>query len=133
MVELDRGNPFDILPMVLWQKELYAKRPQLKDLPAAVDVVKASDEFVASFAKGRQNEERYQKHIAGLMKSFHATADALAKSGVRVDAEVREMERQMKSAQTLEKAHRAYLLKLAGLGEGYGGGGYGEGKYGSGK
>jgi hypothetical protein len=110
MLNLAKGDPADVVQMVLWQKELYTTVPQLKDLAAAASVVKESDRFIAGYAKAKPGS--YSQHIGVLQKSFRATADALKKSGVDVSAEVAQLARPTKSVAALQKAHRDYLLKL---------------------
>jgi hypothetical protein len=115
MLQKAAGDPGDILQMVVWQRQLYSKVPDLKSLKVAKHVVEESDEFIKAFGNPRAHEDRYSQMIRELLKSFHETAESLGKMNLGLDPAVDEMEDHLKSPARLEKAHRDYLLKLAAL------------------
>jgi hypothetical protein len=109
------GNPLDIPQMVRWQRALYSTRPQLQDLSVAPGVVKASDGYLAELGRSKNEGARYAALLSGLMKSFHATADALGEQGSDVRPALDRLQRSLKGTPAaLEKAHREFLLALAG-------------------
>ncbi len=112
MIQKAKGDPADILQMVRWQRELYSQVPQLKQLPGSALVVKESQGFIAAFGKRERKADNYPELMRELLKSFHETADALAKAGVDAKNEVAAIEHDLGSLSALEKAHRDYLLKL---------------------
>ncbi len=101
--------------MVRWQKELYSTIPQLKQLQASAFVLNESQEFIADFGKRERGLDRYPELMRELLKSFHETAEALEKTSVRPEREIDQIENHLHSLNSLEKAHRDYLLKLQSL------------------
>jgi len=93
----------------------YSKVPQLQKLPLSTFVVKESQEFIDDFGKGERRADSYPELIRELLKSFRATAEAQEKDYPDLEKEVHAMEENLRSLNALEKAHRQYLLKLAGL------------------
>jgi hypothetical protein len=112
MLQLEKGDPADVLQMVRWQKKLYSTAPALKTLHSADFVVKESQEFIDDFGKRKRHADSYSELIRELLKSFHETAEALEKIGVKVEPEVDQIENHLNSVDALEKAHREYLARL---------------------
>jgi hypothetical protein len=112
MIQLEKGDPADVLQMVRWQMQLYSTVPALKGLHSAAYIVKESQEFIEDFGKRKRHADSYPELIRELLKSFHETAEALEKIGVKTEAEVHQMEDHLKSVDALEKAHRDFLAKL---------------------
>lgn len=115
MIQKTQGDPADILQMVRWQKELYSTIPQLKQLHASAFVLNESQAFIAHFGKRERGLDRYPELMSELLKSFHETAEALEKTSVRPEREIDQIENHLHSLNSLEKAHRDYLLKLQSL------------------
>jgi len=112
MLQLEKGDPADVLQMVRWQKQLYSTISTLKGLHSADFVVKESQEFIDDFGRHKRHTDSYPELIHELLKSFHETAESLEKIGVKVEPEVDQMEDHLKSVDALEKAHHDYLAKL---------------------
>jgi hypothetical protein len=115
MIQLEKGDPADVLQMVRWQKELYSSVSTLKALHCADFVVRESQEFIDDFGKRKRHTDSYPQLIRELLKSFHETAEALEKVGVKTEFELHRMEDHLKSMDALEKAHREYLTRLQAL------------------
>jgi hypothetical protein len=112
MIQLEKGDPADVLQMVRWQMQLYSTVPALKGLHSAAFILKESQEFIDDFGKRKRHADSYPELIHELLKSFHETAEALEKIGVKTAAEVDQMEDHLKSVEALENAHRDFLAKL---------------------
>jgi hypothetical protein len=72
-------------------------------------------ETIDIYEKRKANGDDYQHLLSKLLVSFHETAEALERVSVHVEPQVGKIERHLKSAAALEKAHRDYLLKLDSL------------------
>jgi hypothetical protein len=115
MLQKQQGDPADILQMVLWQKQLYSTVPRLTSLKAAKHVVDESNEFIKSYDHPGAHPETYAEMIHELRGAFHETAEALECEKIHLEPLVNEMEHHLKELGPLEKAHRAFLLKLQGI------------------
>jgi len=113
MREIAKGNPFDILPTVRWQRELFATVPRLKALDVSAEVVKQSETFIDGYGSGKSDAGRYAALLASLQKPFQATAAALRKEGIDAGAALADLQGQRKASPgAQQKAHRAFLLVL---------------------
>ncbi len=115
MLQKEEGDPDDILQMVILQRELYSTMHDLNQFKGSKFVVEESDEFIKSYRKHFAHEDTYPQLIRELMKNFRETAEAMEKQNIKVEPEIEEMEHHLGSPAKLEKAHRAYLLKLQSL------------------
>jgi hypothetical protein len=113
MLQKEEGDPADILQMVRWQKQLYVSKPQLQNLPAARRVEAESERFIGDYARRVMDTDAYRGLLRNLVFSFHETAESLDRLQIKIGPELRELEEHLgRSAGSLEKAHREYLVKL---------------------
>jgi hypothetical protein len=106
-LQLQKGDPADILQMVRWQKQLFRQQPDLVKLPCATDLVAASTEFLKGRESGALTNAAYPKLLASVSKCLR---EGVLAKGSKIDTE-RAFE--SKDLAALEKEHRAYLLALA--------------------
>jgi len=100
MLQLEKGDPADIIQMVRWQKQLFLRHPKLSQLACALKVVAASDEFLRGRENGKLTNSAYPK----LLKEVGACLrEAAGAHGSLTGTDLA----------TLEKEHRAYLLELS--------------------
>ncbi len=100
MLQLDRGDPADIMQMVRWQKQLFRQQPNLAQLPCAPKVVDASTDFLHGRETGHLTNHAYPhllQEVAGCLGQA---------AGAHGDLKASDLA-------TLEREHRAYLLALA--------------------
>ncbi len=113
MLQKEEGDPADILQMVRWQKQLYVSKPQLQNLPAARRVEAESERFIGDYARRVMDTDAYRGLLRNLVFSFHETAESLDRLQIKIGPELRELEEHLgRSAGSLVKAHREYLVKL---------------------
>lgn len=110
MLQLDRGDPADILQNVSWQRELYRRAPALRGLRRATELEERSRAFSQAFAAREAGRQGYQRLIEALVPCFRDTAEALPR--LRLDRHIAEMIRRLEDQTALQKAHREYLLAL---------------------
>ena len=115
MAQKAEGDAGDALQMVRWQKKLYSTVPQLRELAVSGFVVQESQEFIDDFGKRKRGVDGYPELMRELMKSFRTTAETLETIRPELEKNIRMMEENLSSPNALEKAHREYLLNLAGL------------------
>ncbi len=115
MLQKLKGDTADILQNVRWQKELYQKTPQLKEIGVSEPVAERCEEFITGYAAGRISNDDYPKFIRSLFDSFQMTAKGLDNWELRLEQDIEEMARSLGSPTALQEAHRAYLLKLQSL------------------
>ncbi|HYR91649.1 MAG TPA: hypothetical protein VE422_46785 [Terriglobia bacterium] len=112
-LQLERGDPADILQNVLWQQDLYRRLPSLRKLECAKEIAERSRAFVQAFGGREGGTHGYQRHIEGLLHCFQDTAKALPNLGL--EKRIEEITRQIGDQTSLQKAHRQYLLVLEAL------------------
>lgn len=116
MLQKAEGDPADILQMVRWQAEIYLSKTQLRNQPEARHVEDESAEFIKNYGKHKSVDIAYRDLLVKLVHSFHETAESLEKSGVKIEPELHNLEEHLVlPLNTLEKAHREYLIKLQSL------------------
>ena len=100
MLQLQHGDPADIVQMVSWQKQLFQQLPKLSRLACAPKVVEASNEFLRGRQSGKLTNAAYPKlleEVGGCLR------EAVGAQGSLTGPDLA----------TLEKEHRAYLLELS--------------------
>jgi len=112
MLQKQQGDPADILQMVMWQKKLYSTVPRLSSLKAARHVIEESDEFINSYDHPGPHEEMYSHMLRELRGALHETAEALECEKLHLEPLVDDIEHHLSQTGPLEKAHRAFLLRL---------------------
>jgi hypothetical protein len=100
MLQLEKGDPADIMQMVRWQKQLFERHPKLSRLPCAAKVVAASTEFLRSRESGKLTNKAYPKFLAEVGPCLREAGGA--------HGDLRDP-----NLATLEKEHREYLLALS--------------------
>lgn len=99
-LELEKGDPADIMQMVHWQKQLFRQRPKLAELKCSPKVVEASTEFLRGRESGHLTNQAYPKLLDEVRECLREAAGTLGNlAGSDLAA--------------LEKEHRAYLLALS--------------------
>ena len=109
-LQLERGDPADILQNVRWQEDLYGRTPALRRLECAAKVSQLSRAFIHAFAERGSGTTTYRKLIEELLPCFKQTADALPRLGL--GRHITEMTRRIEHPTALQKTHRDYLLAL---------------------
>jgi hypothetical protein len=109
-LQLEHGDPADILQNVRWQEDLYGRTPALRRLECAAKVSQLSRAFIHAFAERGSGTTTYRKLIEELLPCFKQTADALPRLGL--GKHITEMTRRIDDLTALQKAHRDYLLAL---------------------
>jgi len=102
MLQLEKGDPADIMQMVRWQKQLFRQQPKLAELKCAPKVIEASTEFLHGRESGRLTNTAYPKlleEVGGCLREAAGAQGDLKSSDLAM----------------LEKEHRAYLLALSKL------------------
>jgi hypothetical protein len=103
MVQLDRGDPADIMQMVRWQSQLFRTQANLRGLACAPDVVKLSNTFLSARQSRTLSNAAYPKLLVD--------ASPCLRAGLGPSATVPSFAGSDLAA--LEKSHRAVLLALA--------------------
>ena len=109
-LQLERGDPADILQNVRWQDELYGRTAALRKLECAERLSEVSRAFIDAFGERESGPEAYPTLIKQLLACFEQTAQALPR--LRLEKPIAEMQRQLEDMTALQKAHREYLLAL---------------------
>ena len=100
MLQLEKGDPADIMQMVRWQKEIFQHHPKFSKLGCAQKLVEASTNFLRAREQGKLTNSAYPKFLEEVGGCLREAAGA---QGDLTDSDLA----------TLEKAHRAYLLALS--------------------
>ncbi|HEX3125916.1 MAG TPA: hypothetical protein VH394_01165 [Thermoanaerobaculia bacterium] len=108
MLQKAQGDPADVLQMVRWQESLYRTQPVLQRLDCSAPVVKASQEFIGTYSRRRQ--QVYPALLRELSACFHQTAKRMG--SYKLEQAAAALDRPNLSLAALEKAHREYLLAL---------------------
>ncbi|TML86695.1 MAG: hypothetical protein E6G08_11635 [Actinobacteria bacterium] len=115
MLELEPGDPADILQNVRWQRDLYADMPFLRELGCSREVLKYSDDFIRGFERRASTNADFPDLIRRLLRCFEETARAAGRPRLRLSDEVRAIEDAGDELAGLQRAHRGFLLKLSTL------------------
>jgi len=100
MLQLEKGDPADIMQMVRWQKEIFQHHPKFSKLACAQKLVEASNQFLRGREQGKLTNSVYPKFLEEVGGCLREAA------GARGDLTGSDLA-------TLEKAHHAYLLALS--------------------
>jgi hypothetical protein len=114
MLQKNRGDAADIAQTVAWQADLYSQVPQLQALNAAGRLVQRSREFVEAYGVRNATNADYPPLLRSLLGAFRETAAGL-QNALPLAADIDDIERTLDSPVDLQRAHRAYLLKLESL------------------
>lgn len=100
-LQLQKGDAADIMQMVRWQQQLFAREPRLARLPCTPKLLEASRAFLNARATGKTtNQEGYPR----LIEMTGACLREAAGGGPELKGS---------DITALEKAHRGYLLALS--------------------
>jgi hypothetical protein len=99
-LQLQKGDPADIMQKVRWQKQLFEHHPKLSRLPCAGKIVAASAEFLHSRENGKLTNSAYPQLFAEVGPCLREAA------GAHGDLNGFDLA-------TLEREHREYLLALS--------------------
>jgi hypothetical protein len=100
MLQLQNGDPADIVQMVNWQKQLFRQQPKLAQFKCSPKVVEASSEFL----NGRQSRKLTNRAYPKLLEQIRGCLQEAA--GPHGDLAGDDLAK-------LEKEHRDYLLALS--------------------
>jgi hypothetical protein len=103
MLQLEKGDPADIIQMVRWQKQLFQRHPKLSRIGCASKVVAASNEFLHGRETGKLTNSAYPKLLEEVRGCLREALGAQGAQGSLTSSDLA----------TLEKEHRAYLLALS--------------------
>ena len=99
-LQLQRGDPADIVQMVRWQKQLFRQNQKVAQLACAPKVIDASSEFIEGRESGKLTNREYPEHLKRVVSCLREAAGIFGGlEGTDFGA--------------LQKEHRAYLLALA--------------------
>lgn len=115
MRQLSQGDTADILQNVRWQKDLYVRVPQLVQLGCSGALREQSEKFITAYGERKAGNRDFPELIRNLLECFRETAQALTDNKLGLEEDIAEMERNLSDPTPLQKAHRAYLLKLQSL------------------
>ncbi|MFQ5824967.1 MAG: hypothetical protein ACE5JB_13005 [bacterium] len=115
MLQKLQGDPADILQNVRWQKDLYSKIPQLKELEFTGNLLEMSQQFILDYQSRKIDNNDYLVFIRRMLQIFRNTATELKDKNLQLEQDIFNMERNLDSPTALQKAHRGYLLKLQSL------------------
>ena len=101
MLQLEKGDPADIIQMVRWQKHLFQRHPKLSRISCASKVVAASSEFLHGRETGKLTNSNYPKLLDEVRLCLLEAA-----GGAHGDLTSSDLA-------ALEKEHRAYLIALS--------------------
>ncbi len=113
MLQLEQGDPADILQNVRWQRDLYAEVKALSELSCARDVRKLCEDFIGRI----ERREATYADFPALLKRFRKCLDATARARprLRLADDLRRLDEAGDSLAALQRAHRLVLLKLSTL------------------
>jgi hypothetical protein len=114
MLQKAKGDSSDILQMVRWQRELYENRATLARLGCSSQVKDESAKFIRGWGI-KADPDSYPRLLASLNRCFRRTAEVLEKGREDIERAVDGIEDAVEDKRSLavvEKAHRAYLLKV---------------------
>jgi hypothetical protein len=112
MLQLEAGDPADILQNVRWHRELYADVKALSKLRSAGATRKLCEEFVLRIERREGTYTDFPALLKRLRKSLDETAQAQPR--LRLADDLKELEAG-NSLAALQRAHRGVLLKLSTL------------------
>ena len=116
MLQLDAGDPADILQNVRWHGDLYANVKALTELKNARDTNELCDEFIRRIERREGTYADFPALLERLRKGLDEAAEALPR--LRLAAELKQLDAAGDSLAALQRAHRAVLLKLSTLRKG---------------
>jgi hypothetical protein len=113
MLQLEDGDPADILQNVRWHRELYAEVKDLSGLSIARQVRKLCDDFIGRIERREATYADFPALLKRLRKSLDETARALPR--LRLAGALKALDEAGDSLAALQRAHRQVLLKLSTL------------------
>jgi hypothetical protein len=116
MLQLEEGDPSDILQNVRWHRELYADVNVLSELKSARETRKLCDEFIRSIERREGRYADFPGLLERLRKGLDETAQTLPR--LRFAGDLRRLDEAGDSLAALQRAHRGVLLKLSTLRKG---------------
>lgn len=109
MIQLRNGDTADILQMVRWQLDLFAKR--LPNLDCSRDLQRDSQAFIEAFTVRRAGVREYPQYLGQQLRCLSETARLLGCGG-ELERRAGALAKVLDSPTMLQKAHREYLLAL---------------------
>jgi hypothetical protein len=116
MLQLEEGDPADILQNVRWHRELYADVKALSKLKSAGATRKLCDEFTRRIERREGTYADFPGLLKRLRKSLDETAQALPR--LRLAGDLKRLDEAGNSLAALQRAHRGVLMKLSTLRKG---------------
>ena len=116
MLQLEEGDPADILQNVRWQGELYADVEALSELNSARAMRRLCDEFIGRIERREGTYADFPALLKRVRKGLDETARALPR--LRLAGDLRRLDEAGDSLAALQRAHRGVLLKLSTLRKG---------------
>jgi hypothetical protein len=116
MLQLEEGDPADILQNVRWHRELYGDIKALTKLKSAGATRKLCEEFTRRIERREGTYADFPELLKRLRKSLDETAQALPR--VRLAGDLKRLDEAGNSLAALQRAHRSVLLKLSRLRKG---------------
>lgn len=108
LLDKAKGDTADILQNVYWQRDLYRKAGNLREI--APKVVEASTNFIQAFESRKLDGGAFHELVAQLNGSYRDTAGLL--KNATLDQKLAAMEKVGDNPQLLQGAHREFLLEL---------------------
>jgi hypothetical protein len=105
-LQLQNGDPADIVQMVRWQKHLYQRQPNLAKLSCANDLIATSTEFLHGRESGKLTNAAYPRLLSEVSKCL---VQGIKEQGGKL-SDLPSFE--SNDLATLQKRHRAHLLAL---------------------
>jgi len=112
MIQKANGDPADFLQMVSWQTSLFSKLPKAVALSHNNAVLEESYAFITAVRQRRLSVKNYPDLLNKLLPSFRATAKVM-KGNLETKVSALERGIRSKDLNTIEKAHRDFLLELS--------------------
>jgi hypothetical protein len=116
MLQLEQGDPADILQNVRWHRELYSDVKALSELRSARDTRKLCDQFIRRIERREGTYADFSALLERLRKKLDEAAESLPR--LRLAADLKRLDEAGDSLAALQRAHRGVLLKLSTLRKG---------------
>lgn len=112
--QLEQGDRADSLQMVRWMKDLYLRVPRLADLASAATIVDAVRTFVSDWEERKVDYADYPKLLQMLSTPLQESAKDLEGDLPGLTEDVAALQTAVSGGDlnTVEKAHRSFLLRL---------------------
>jgi hypothetical protein len=116
MLQLEAGDPADILQNVRWHRELYADVKALSEFRSARNTRTLCDQFIRGIERREATYADFPALLKRLRKGLDEAAEALPR--LRLATDLQRLDEAGDSLAALQRAHRGLLLKLSTLRKG---------------